>query len=128
MNAPPDTFNSSDHIAKPLRGMMELFLLHRRLAMSENLPNGPLPEPEDESRLTPEEVQMWADLEWAVTDPEVKKAYEDQIVAVYQRRVIAHGEDEGIVLAEAQRLTGRPKNKIAIAVVPGPKSFFAPRD
>ena len=78
-------------------------------------------------KLTEEEREQLADMEWAATDPELQKQYPDEFVAVYQRQVIAHGHDEEAFLEEAQRITGRPKHKIAITTVLGPGLLFSPR-
>jgi hypothetical protein len=80
------------------------------------------------SRLTEEEVRELEEVEWANQDPDVRREYADQLVAVYGHKIIAHGEDMAEVLAEAQRITGLPKHKIPLTSIIGPRTLFAPRD
>jgi hypothetical protein len=95
--------------------------------MNANEPNGPIQWPERPSKLTEEELEQLRDIRWGATDPEVQKQYPDEFVAVYKRRVIAHGDNELKVLEEAERITGLPRHKIAITTVLGPGILFAPR-
>ncbi len=69
---------------------------------------------------TEEEIQQSEDLHWGLFDPKLQELYPDKIVAVYQRQVVAVGEDWGTVLEEAMRVTGLPGNRIAFVPVPGP--------
>jgi hypothetical protein len=87
--------------------------------------NGQTRSQEGSSRMTPEEVERWDDIFWAFHDPEVEKKYADEIVAVYRRQILAHGDDRQKVLAEAQRLTGFTREQISLVTVPGPETFFA---
>ena len=91
--------------------------------MNQTTNNGELPP--RPSRLTPEEVEQLRDMEWAIRDPDVQEKYPDQFVAVYRRQVIAHGDDEEVVLAEAARITGKPKHLIAITTILGPGILLA---
>ena len=93
--------------------------------MNEPTNSGELPQ--RSSRLTPEEVEQLRDMEWAMRDPDVQKKYPDEFAAVYRRQVIAHGGDEGVVLAEASRITGKPIHQIAITTILGPGILFGPR-
>ncbi len=78
-------------------------------------------------KLTEEELEQLRDMCWAATDTELQELYPDEIVAVYQRRVLTHGDDLETVLDEAERITGRPRHKIAITTVLGPGLLFGPR-
>src|SRR5262249_20846669 len=71
--------------------------------MDPNTNNGP-PLPELPEKLTPQEGEFLRDMKWAVQDPEVTAKYPDEFVAVWRRKIIAHGEDRAAVLAEAQRI------------------------
>ncbi len=90
--------------------------------------NGVTAQPQDPSRLTPEQIERLADLEWAMKDPEVQRLYEDKVVAAYRRKIIASGDDRNAVITEAQRITGLPRHKIPVTTIVGPRTFFAPRD
>jgi hypothetical protein len=94
--------------------------------MDPNTNNGPL-RPEPPKKMTPEEVEFVRDMKWAVQDPEVTAKYPDEYVAVWRRKIIAHGEDREAVLAEAQRITGLPRHEIPITVILGPGILFSPR-
>ena len=74
--------------------------------------------------LSAEEVERGRDIDWAWHDPEVREKYPDQFIAVYHRQVIAHGDELFDVLAEAQRITGQPRHRIAVTSVLGPKSLL----
>jgi hypothetical protein len=79
------------------------------------------------TQITEEEMEQWRDMDWAINDPEVKRKHEDELVAVYRRQIVAHGQDMKAILDEAERVTGLPRNKIAVTNIPGPGSFFASR-
>lgn len=69
--------------------------------------------------LTDEEIEVGLDMEWAYNDPETQERYPDKIVAVYHRKVVAVGEDWGKVRQEAERITGVPRNRIAVVSILG---------
>ena len=69
--------------------------------------------------LTDEEIEVGLDMEWAYNDPETQERYPDKIVAVYRRKVVAVGEDWGKVRQEAERITGVPRNRIALVSILG---------
>ena len=73
-------------------------------------------------RLSAEEWEQYLDIQWALHDPEVDRLYSDKVVAVHRRQVIASGENSVDVLAEAERLTGLPANRIAVVFIDGPNS------
>jgi len=56
--------------------------------------------------------QRAEDLDWALNDPEVQRAFQGQYVVPYQRRIVAHGTDLGAVLREAERITGKPAHEL----------------
>jgi hypothetical protein len=93
--------------------------------MSQDANSVPGRPPEPPRELTEEELEQLRDMRWAATDPELQKKYPDEIVAVYRRQVIAHGDDERTVLEEAARITGLPKNQIAVMAILGPGLLFA---
>jgi hypothetical protein len=95
------------------------------MSQNANSAQGPFPEPP--KKLTEEELEQLRDMRWAATDPEVTKKYPDEIVAVYRRQIIAHGDHLKTVLEEAERITGLPQHKIAVVSILGPRILFAPR-
>jgi hypothetical protein len=58
--------------------------------------------------LTPAERQAEEDARWARHDPEVIATYEGEFVVPFQGRIVAHGTNASLVLAEAAGITGRP--------------------
>jgi hypothetical protein len=56
--------------------------------------------------LGPEECRRHEDVRWALEDPEVLVRHRGEFIVPYLRRVIAHGTDAAVVLAEAARITG----------------------
>lgn len=79
--------------------------------------NGPIP-------LTAEERERGLDIRWAWGDTQVQEKFPDEFVAVYRRRVVAHGHDLNAVLDEAVRVTGQPREQIALTSVQGPETLF----
>ncbi len=71
-------------------------------------------QPDNSPEAIQERLECSADMDWAMTDPEVQTKYWDQLVAVYQKRVVAHGTDAASMLDEAQRVTGAPRHRIMI--------------
>lgn len=63
--------------------------------------------------LTPEEKQMQKDFNWAINDPEVRREYPDQIVAVYKGVVLGAGKDDGEALASARKHERYPRDPAA---------------
>jgi hypothetical protein len=57
------------------------------------------------------------DLEWALGDRDVQELYAGEIVAVLERKIVAHGTDEETVLREAAQVTGRARHELALCVV-----------
>lgn len=112
--------------------------------MNENEPNGVPPAPHLPNPQTPEEWERyWAEVEaktprrrtdeeielaedarWAEDDPDIQEQYADQVVAVRNRQIIASGENLLEVLAEAERITGLPRHRIAVTTIYGPKHFL----
>ncbi len=72
-------------------------------------------------QLTGEEAEVCYDMEWAYNDPEVNELYPDKLVAVYRRKVVAVADDWKTVLDEAVRVTGAPRNHIAVISTLGPE-------
>lgn len=71
-------------------------------------------EPDNSPEAMRERLECMADMDWAMTDPEVRRKYWDQYVAVYQKRILAHGTDAEKVLDEAAKATGVPENRIMV--------------
>lgn len=69
--------------------------------------------------LSDEEIEVGLDMEWAYNDPETQQRYPDKIVAVYRRKVVAVGDDWGKVRQDAERITGVPRNRIAVVSILG---------
>ena len=55
----------------------------------------------------PEVVRQLADVRSAKQDPEVLARHRGEFVVPYGRKIVAHGKDASVVLAEAARITGR---------------------
>jgi hypothetical protein len=75
-------------------------------------------------QLTDEELERFEDLIWAQNDPAVARDYPDKIVAVYQRNVIAAGDDAESVLRMAER-NGVPPEKVTLTTIFGPEMLLA---
>src|SRR5438876_6842909 len=95
-------------------------------SMNEDASNGSVRAlPNLPPKLNEEELDQARDMTWAATDKHLQELYPDEFVAVYKRQVIAHGHNEAEVWNEAERITGRPRNLIAIVTVLGPGLLFA---
>jgi hypothetical protein len=64
--------------------------------------------------LTDDEKRVWDDIAWADHDNEVQRRYEGEWIALYHRRVIAHGVDRTQVIADAARALACPTEEIVI--------------
>jgi hypothetical protein len=64
--------------------------------------------------LRPEELRRQEDARWARQDPEVLAHYRGEFVVPYQRKIVAHGTDAAVVLAEAARLTGHQAEELSL--------------
>ncbi len=60
------------------------------------------------------EKRIWADIEWAEHDGEVRAKYAGQWIAIYERAVVAHGADREQVLRQGAMAVQRPKEELAI--------------
>ena len=67
---------------------------------------------------TEDDHQQTRDTVWAENDPDVRRQYGGQYVAVHKARVLAAGRDLGVVYAEAERVSGLPRHQIAIVPIP----------
>ena len=74
---------------------------------------------EEDPEVVKERLECFADMDWALSDPEVQVKYWDQLVAVYQRKVVAHGINTAKLLDEAQKVTGAPRNRIMVVGIGG---------
>jgi hypothetical protein len=73
---------------------------------------------------TEEDHQRRADGEWAMNAVELRQTYGGQYVAVYQRQVLASGLNPRAILLEAQRISGAPRNRIAVVPIPNDAVFL----
>jgi hypothetical protein len=77
--------------------------------------------------LTEEEKRIDEDYEWALHDPEVRRQYGGQVVAVYQKRVWGAGRDHGVASRSALATPGCPERRfLALVVVPDDMSRVLP--
>jgi hypothetical protein len=70
--------------------------------------------------LTPEECRRLQDMCWALQSAEVLAHYRGEFVVPYMQRVVAHGDDELAVLAEAARVTGREIEELSVVGITDP--------
>jgi hypothetical protein len=62
--------------------------------------------------LEPEECQRLEDARWARQYPDVLVQCVGEFVVPYERKIVAHGKDAALVLAEAAQITGRPAEEL----------------
>ena len=74
-------------------------------------------EPDNSPEAKRERLEGIQDAHWALGDPEVHVKYFNQYVAVYQKQIVAHGEDRNKVLDEAEKVTGLPRNRIVVVPI-----------
>jgi hypothetical protein len=79
---------------------------------AELIKQGILSEKSEWVPMTAAEIERWADIRWARTDPEVQRRYPDQFVVPYKQQIVAHGDDARAVLEEASRVTGKPVDEL----------------
>ncbi|MHB1421919.1 MAG: DUF5678 domain-containing protein [Gemmataceae bacterium] len=60
------------------------------------------------------EKRIWADIEWAEHDGEVRTKYAGQWIAIYERAVVAHGSDREQVLCQGAEVVQRPQEVLAV--------------
>ncbi len=70
--------------------------------------------------LEPKEFQRLEDARWARQDPDVSVRYLGEFVVPYERKIVAHGNDAALVLAEAAQNTGRPAEELPLVGVVDP--------
>jgi hypothetical protein len=70
--------------------------------------------------LQPKELQRLEDARWARQDPDVLVQYLGEFVVPYERKIVAHGRDAAVVLAEAAQITGRPVEELPLVGVIDP--------
>ena len=70
--------------------------------------------------LQPKEFQRLEDARWARQDPDVLAQYLGEFVVPYERKIVAHGKDAAVVLAEAAQITGRPVEELPLVGVIDP--------
>jgi hypothetical protein len=64
------------------------------------------------------EGRFWDDQDWAFQHyPELVVKYAAQWIAVYNREVVASGQDVGQVEEQAAHKTGQPKENIAVIFI-----------
>ncbi len=70
----------------------------------------------NERSWSPLEQQMWDDLVWSETAPEVQQ-HKGQLVVIHNKRVVAHGTDRPALVAEAAAKEGCPDYELVVVVV-----------
>ncbi len=70
--------------------------------------------------LQPKEFQRLEDARWARQDPDVLAQYLGEFVVPYERKIVAHGTDAAVVLAQAAQTTGRPAEELPLVGVIDP--------
>lgn len=60
------------------------------------------------------EKRIWADIEWAEHDEEVRAKYAGQWIAIYERAVVAHGAEREQVLRQGAEIMQRPQDELAV--------------
>ncbi len=70
--------------------------------------------------LEPKEFQQLENARWARQDPDVLVQYLGEFVVPYKRKIVAHGKDAELVLAEAAQITGRPVEELPLVGVVDP--------
>ncbi|HTU91780.1 MAG TPA: DUF5678 domain-containing protein [Gemmataceae bacterium] len=60
------------------------------------------------------EKRIWADIEWAEHDGEVRAKYSGQWIAIYERAVLAHGSNREQVLRQGAEAVQRPQEELAV--------------
>ncbi len=60
------------------------------------------------------EKRIWADIEWAEHNEEVRAKYAGQWIAIYERVVVAHGADREQVLRQGAEIVQRPQEELAV--------------
>ena len=78
-------------------------------------------------RLTEAERRIWADIDWAEQDPEIRVKYPGEWIAILNRAVVAHGPERGQVLRAAVAATHQSEEVIAVWPVTAPDAFLADR-
>ena len=76
--------------------------------------------------MTALEKQLFDDLGWAATAPEVQR-HAGKLVVVHKKKVVAVGEDQGLLLAQAAAEEKCLPEELVIEVVPGDSLDEAPR-
>lgn len=70
-------------------------------------------------------ISQHADANWAQHDPTVEQLYGGRWVVAVDRKIVAHGDDPGLVLEEAARLTGREPDELVVCGIPSAESWLA---
>ncbi len=78
-------------------------------------------------RLTETERRIWADIDWAEQDSEIRVKYPGEWIAILNRTVVAHGLERGQVLRAAIAATHQSEEVIAVWPVAAPEAFLADR-
>jgi hypothetical protein len=75
------------------------------------------------------ERQMAEDFAWAETAPEVQQNEEHfgKLVAVHNKQVLAVGRDRQVLMDQAARLGGIPRQQLVVVLVPAPGLWETPR-
>ena len=60
------------------------------------------------------EKRIWADIEWAEHDSQIRPKYAGQWIAIYERAVVAHGADREQVSRQGTDVVQRPQEELAV--------------
>lgn len=76
--------------------------------------------------MTTTEKRYWEDLNWATDHhSELLPKYANEWVAIYQKKVVAHGTSGEAVENEAERKTGKPEREIPVYYVESGSNIYA---
>jgi Family of unknown function (DUF5678) len=68
--------------------------------------------------------RYWDDVQWVRENLDLHERYPGKWLAVHTRRILAVGDDHHTVLAEAEKVSGLPRNTIAVTVIPTDEDIF----
>jgi hypothetical protein len=71
-------------------------------------------------RVSPKNRQRSLDARWAQHDPEVQRRHRGEFVVPFQGRIVAHGTNAAVVLAEAARKTGQKSHRLPLVGILDP--------
>jgi len=69
-------------------------------------------------RMTEVERQMYEDLLWAQSDPELEKQYYGECIVVWKKQVVAHGRSQDEALRQAEATGNWPSEELVVVEFP----------